>query len=70
MQKNAMKTNATSKKRSKTQKRTKTCVFFGFNKSDFDDVGYLGKDLTIVKERKDAKQFSLKGKKSDGFVPP
>lgn len=43
---------------------------FGFNLADEDEVGYFGKDLKIVKDRADAKEFSLKGKKADKFASP
>lgn len=64
-----MKTNATSKKPSKTKKH-KVAVLFGFNLDDKNEVGYFGKDLKIAKEREDAKEFALKGKKADGFAMP
>lgn len=51
-----MKTNATSKKRSKTKKH-KVAVLFGFCKNDKDIVGYFGKDLNIAEDLVDAKEF-------------
>lgn len=65
-----MKTLAISKKPSKTKRRRKVGVLFGFNLSDKSEVGYFGKDLKIAKERADAREFPLKGKKSDGFATP
>ena len=64
-----MKTNATSKKPSKA-KKYKVAVLFGFNLDAKNEVGYFGKDLKIAKEREDAKEFALKGKKADGFATP
>lgn len=64
-----MKTNATSKKRSKTKKH-KVAVLFGFCKNDKDIVGYFGKDLNIAEDLVDAKEFQLRGKKADGFATP
>lgn len=52
------------------KKRRKVGVLFGFNLSDKNEVGYFGKDQTIVKERSDAREFSLKGKKATGFASP
>lgn len=64
-----MKTSATLKKRSKMKKH-KVAVLFGFCKNDKDTVGYFGKDLKIAKDRVDAKEFQLKGKKANGFASP
>ncbi len=61
---------AASKKHSKTKRQHKVGVLFGFNLSDKSEVGYFGKDLKIAKDRSDAREFPLKGKKSDGFAAP
>ena len=63
--------HVTSRQRSPIKKqKAKVAVLFGFNLSDEDDVGYFGKDLSIVKDRADAKEFSLKKKKASGFASP
>lgn len=51
-----MKTNATSKRRSKAKKH-KVAVLFGFCKNDKEAVGYFSKDLKIAEDRADAKEF-------------
>lgn len=64
-----MKTNATSKKHSKTKKH-KVAILFGFCKNDKETVGYFSKDMKIVEDRADAKEFQLRGKKADDFASP
>ena len=64
-----MKINAASKKPSK-KKRLKIAVLYGFNLQNKEEVGYFGKNLDIVQERSDAKEFPIKGKKSEDFASP